>query len=128
MDGTTGKVLEVLRAFPRDEPTKKRYVTEMIAWSAKAGDYPNGDPELHHVAGTLFAEGTCPGCQVACHRRANDPFPCLQKAIFTTPKGILHSEPRIPLNNLLRLNMTGTCKMIPTPPPSMPPEPSFPIS
>lgn len=29
----------------------------MVAWSGKAGEYPNGDPELHHVAGTLFAEG-----------------------------------------------------------------------
>lgn len=25
-------------------------------WSAKFGDYPAGDPELHHVAGSLFAE------------------------------------------------------------------------
>ena len=48
----------MLRAFPKDEPTKKRFVNEMIAWSVKAGEYPNGDPELHHVAGTLFAEGT----------------------------------------------------------------------
>ena len=55
--GCAGKLLDVLRAFPKDEPTKKRFVNEMIAWSAKAGEYPNGDPELHHVAGTLFAEG-----------------------------------------------------------------------
>ena len=48
----------MLRAFPKDEPTKKRFVNEMIAWSAKVGGHPNGDPELHHVAGTLFAEGT----------------------------------------------------------------------
>ena len=52
-----GKLLTLLRAFPPNEPTKKRFVTEMIAWSGKAGEYPNGDPELHHVAGTLFAEG-----------------------------------------------------------------------
>ena len=49
--------MALLRAFPPNEPTKKRFVSEMIAWSAKAGEYPNGDPELHHVAGTLFAEG-----------------------------------------------------------------------
>lgn len=30
----------------------------MMAWSAKYGDYENGDPELHHVAGTLYGEGT----------------------------------------------------------------------
>lgn len=29
----------------------------MIQWSGKAGEYPNGDPDLHHVAGVLYAEG-----------------------------------------------------------------------
>lgn len=56
--GSTGRLLTVLRAFPPGEPTKKKFVGEMMAWSCKFGDYPNGDPELHHVAGTLFAEGT----------------------------------------------------------------------
>ncbi len=56
----TGKLLALLRAFPPNEPTKKKFVSEMIAWSGRAGEYPNGDPELHHVAGTLFAEGTVP--------------------------------------------------------------------
>lgn len=55
---TTGKLLTILRAFPAREPTKKRFVTEMINWSGRVGDYPLGDPELHHVAGTIFAEGT----------------------------------------------------------------------
>jgi len=27
-------------------------------WSSKFGDFPAGDPELHHVAGTLYAEST----------------------------------------------------------------------
>lgn len=54
--GEKGKLLTLLRAFPPSEPTKKRFVSEMVAWSGKAGEYPNGDPELHHVAGTLFAE------------------------------------------------------------------------
>jgi golgi to ER traffic protein 4 len=26
------------------------------SWSAKFGEYPAGDPELHHVAGSLYAE------------------------------------------------------------------------
>lgn len=26
-------------------------------WSSKFGEYPAGDPELHHVIGTLYAEG-----------------------------------------------------------------------
>ena len=53
-----GKLLSLLRAFPKDEPTKKKFVGEMIAWSSKFGEYPAGDPEIHHVAGSLFAEGT----------------------------------------------------------------------
>lgn len=26
-------------------------------WSSKYGEFPAGDPELHHVAGQLYAEG-----------------------------------------------------------------------
>jgi len=28
-----------------------------IRWSAKHGEFPAGDPEIHHIAGTLFAQG-----------------------------------------------------------------------
>jgi hypothetical protein len=52
-----GKLLGLLRAFPKDEPTKKKFVGEMIGWSSKFGEYPAGDPEIHHVAGSLHAEG-----------------------------------------------------------------------
>lgn len=52
-----GRVLGLLRAFPRGEPTRKRFVGEVVAWSAKMGEYPAGDPELHHVCGGLLAEG-----------------------------------------------------------------------
>lgn len=52
-----GKLLDILRAFPPEEPTKKKFVDAMIAWTSKFGEYPNGEPELHHVAGTLYAEG-----------------------------------------------------------------------
>lgn len=52
-----GKLLGLLRAFPKDEPTKKKFVGEMIGWSAKFGEYPAGDPEIHHVAGSLYADG-----------------------------------------------------------------------
>lgn len=53
-----GKLITLLRAFPPNEPTKKKFVAEMVAWSAKYGEYPAGDPEIHHVAGSAFAEGT----------------------------------------------------------------------
>ncbi|KAB5545716.1 hypothetical protein GE09DRAFT_217238 [Coniochaeta sp. 2T2.1] len=51
-----GKLLTLLRLFDSQEPTRKKYIGEVIAWSAKFGEYPAGDPELHHVVGTLYAE------------------------------------------------------------------------
>ena len=30
--------------------------TDKRSWSAKCGEYPAGEPELHHVAGSLYAE------------------------------------------------------------------------
>ncbi|KAI4868313.1 DUF410-domain-containing protein [Hypoxylon rubiginosum] len=51
-----GKLLTCLRLFDSDEPTRKKFIGEMIAWSSKYGEYPAGDPELHHVAGSLYAE------------------------------------------------------------------------
>ncbi|KUI63887.1 Golgi to ER traffic protein 4 [Cytospora mali] len=50
-----GRLLTCLRLFDSEEPTRKRFIGEMIAWSSKYGDYPAGDPELHHVAGSLYA-------------------------------------------------------------------------
>ncbi|KAF2811152.1 DUF410-domain-containing protein [Mytilinidion resinicola] len=54
--GTKGKLLTLLRSFPPEEPTRKRFISEMIGWSSKYGEFPAGDPELHHVAGTLYAD------------------------------------------------------------------------
>ncbi|KAI1498532.1 hypothetical protein F5X99DRAFT_318244 [Biscogniauxia marginata] len=53
---TKGRLLTCLRLFDSEEPTRKKYIGEMIAWSSKYGEYPAGDPELHHVAGSLYAE------------------------------------------------------------------------
>ncbi|OTB05848.1 hypothetical protein M426DRAFT_72674 [Hypoxylon sp. CI-4A] len=56
-DSTTkGRLLTCLRLFDSEEPTRKKYIGEMITWSSKYGEYPAGDPELHHVAGSLYAE------------------------------------------------------------------------
>lgn len=52
------KLISLLRSFPPNEPTKKKFVAEMVAWSAKYGDYPAGDPEIHHVTGSAYADGT----------------------------------------------------------------------
>lgn len=51
------RLLEVLHAFSKDEPTRKRFVQDMISWSGKYGDLERGDPELHHEAGKMYAEG-----------------------------------------------------------------------
>jgi hypothetical protein len=66
-----GKLLTLLRLFDSEEPTRKRFISEMIGyvpslwiwyeywwgrWSAKCGEYPAGEPDLHHVAGSLYAE------------------------------------------------------------------------
>ncbi|KFY50283.1 hypothetical protein V496_09446 [Pseudogymnoascus sp. VKM F-4515 (FW-2607)] len=50
-----GKLLTLLRLFDPEEPTRKKFITEMIGWSAKFGSYPAGEPELHHVIGSLYA-------------------------------------------------------------------------
>ncbi|OAA40314.1 putative protein family UPF0363 [Metarhizium rileyi] len=51
-----GRLLTCLRLFDGEEPTRKKFITEMLAWSSKFGDYPAGDPELHHVVGSIYAE------------------------------------------------------------------------
>jgi hypothetical protein len=51
------RALKVLRAFPKGEITRKRFINELINWSAKSGSFPAGDPELHHVAGSIYADG-----------------------------------------------------------------------
>lgn len=51
------KLVEALHAFSKDEPTRKRFVQEMISWSGKFGDLERGDAELHHEAGKMYAEG-----------------------------------------------------------------------
>ncbi|KAI1422174.1 hypothetical protein F5Y12DRAFT_650167 [Xylaria sp. FL1777] len=53
---TKGRLLTCLRLFDSEEPTRKKYIGEIISWSSRFGEYPAGDPELHHVAGSLYAE------------------------------------------------------------------------
>ncbi|KAI0810612.1 hypothetical protein GGR55DRAFT_116281 [Xylaria sp. FL0064] len=55
-DATKSKLLTCLRLFDSEEPTRKKYIGEIISWSSRFGEYPAGDPELHHVAGSLYAE------------------------------------------------------------------------
>ena len=61
------RLLEVLHAFPKTEPTRKRFVQEMINWSGKHGEIERGDPELHHEAGKMYAQGQYTDSQVLCN-------------------------------------------------------------
>ncbi|KAI4215069.1 MAG: hypothetical protein LQ351_002383 [Letrouitia transgressa] len=54
--GARDRLLAILRAFSRAEPTKKKFVDEVLAWSSTVGEHPQGDPQLHHVAGSIFAQ------------------------------------------------------------------------
>ncbi|KAK3945809.1 hypothetical protein QBC46DRAFT_424562 [Diplogelasinospora grovesii] len=49
------RLLTCLRLFGSREPTRKKYIKEIVDWSRKFGEYPAGDPELHHVIGSLYA-------------------------------------------------------------------------
>ncbi|KAL1959980.1 hypothetical protein VTO42DRAFT_648 [Malbranchea cinnamomea] len=50
------RLIELLREFPSDEPTRKRFINEMIGWSIRFGETERGDAELHHAVGVVLAE------------------------------------------------------------------------
>ncbi|KOS41687.1 hypothetical protein ACN38_g7410 [Penicillium nordicum] len=54
------RLIELLREFPSDEPTRKRFIQEMTGWSAKFGPLERGDPDLHHAIGSVYAEDNEP--------------------------------------------------------------------
>ncbi|PGH14418.1 hypothetical protein AJ79_03061 [Helicocarpus griseus UAMH5409] len=54
--GRKERLIELLREFPPEEPTRKRYINEMVGWSARFGELERGDPEIHHAIGVLFAQ------------------------------------------------------------------------
>ncbi|KAI6250884.1 Golgi to ER traffic protein 4 [Erysiphe necator] len=50
------KLVTLLHLFDSDEPTRKKFVGAMIGWSVKFGPFPAGDPELHHIVGSIYAD------------------------------------------------------------------------
>ncbi|CAD6501749.1 BgTH12-01998 [Blumeria graminis f. sp. triticale] len=50
------KLVTLLPLFDSEEPTRKKFIGDMISWSSKYGEYPAGDPDIHHVVGSLLAE------------------------------------------------------------------------
>ncbi|KAI5291902.1 hypothetical protein KEM52_000043 [Ascosphaera acerosa] len=55
-EGRMKRLIDLLWAFPYEEPTRKRFLSEMITWSADFGDYETGHPTLHWHIGKLAAE------------------------------------------------------------------------
>ncbi|CAL5868875.1 uncharacterized protein PFLUO_LOCUS3102 [Penicillium psychrofluorescens] len=58
--GRKKRLIELLREFPSEEPTRKRYIQEIIGWSGKFGPLERGDPDLHHAAGSVYAQDNDP--------------------------------------------------------------------
>ncbi|EER40574.1 DUF410 domain-containing protein [Histoplasma capsulatum H143] len=50
------RLIELLREFPPEEPTRKIYMNELIAWSARIAILDRGYPDIHHEIGVLFAQ------------------------------------------------------------------------
>ncbi|KAJ5675919.1 hypothetical protein N7462_008816 [Penicillium macrosclerotiorum] len=50
------RLIELLREFPSEETTRKRFIRKMIEWSSDFGPLARGDPELHHAIGLVYAE------------------------------------------------------------------------
>ncbi|KAL1919758.1 uncharacterized protein VTP21DRAFT_1689 [Calcarisporiella thermophila] len=48
------RIFEILEIMPSEEPGRKIFIQEAIAWSAKFGENPNGDSEFHHFLGNLL--------------------------------------------------------------------------
>ncbi|EXJ79675.1 hypothetical protein A1O3_07955 [Capronia epimyces CBS 606.96] len=55
-DENKKRLIEILRAFPKGEPTRKRFITEAVSWSSRFGELERGDVEIHHEAGKVYAE------------------------------------------------------------------------
>ncbi|ODQ67923.1 DUF410-domain-containing protein [Nadsonia fulvescens var. elongata DSM 6958] len=57
VDSTSrARIIQLLMLFDHSEPTLKRIGQESIAWSSKFGPLPQGDSELHHVLGSIYAK------------------------------------------------------------------------
>lgn len=63
-DSSLERLIELLQEFPPEEPTRKRYINEIISWSSKFGDLERGDPDLHHSIGSIYAQGRITRYQV----------------------------------------------------------------
>jgi len=103
------RLLEVLHAFPKTEPTRKRFVQEMINWSGKHGEIERGDSELHHEAGKMYAQGQHTSLRAGPHI-----LTIFQKAMRTMQSAISSSAPQRLRQSSLNYTTPGTKKIHPT--------------
>ncbi|KTW27346.1 hypothetical protein T552_04155 [Pneumocystis carinii B80] len=50
------RLLDILYLYGSSEPTRKRFINEILAWSSKWGETSVGDADLHHNIGVLLAQ------------------------------------------------------------------------
>ncbi|RCH87269.1 hypothetical protein CU098_000036 [Rhizopus stolonifer] len=50
----SGRVVDILALFPVDEAGRKAFISSAFRWTKADGEFPEGDPELHHYIGTMF--------------------------------------------------------------------------
>ncbi|KAJ3087021.1 hypothetical protein HK102_011964 [Quaeritorhiza haematococci] len=53
-DVNKGRIIEIFQMFPVDDVYHREFVNASIRWSAKFGECPTGDPQLHHIFGSRF--------------------------------------------------------------------------
>ncbi|QSL66765.1 hypothetical protein MERGE_001151 [Pneumocystis wakefieldiae] len=50
------RLLDILYLYGSSEPTRKRFINEILSWSSKWGEACVGDADLHHNIGVLLAQ------------------------------------------------------------------------
>jgi len=50
------RLIELITIMPPEEPSRKRFINEIVAWTMKFGEFPAGDPEIHHFVGNIYAQ------------------------------------------------------------------------
>ena len=51
------RIVQLLGIMDISEPNRTRVIHDAVEWSAKEGQVPYGDPELHHSIGVMLANG-----------------------------------------------------------------------
>lgn len=55
-DENKTRVIEILKAFPLAEPTRKKYIQELTSWAVRTSDSERGDVDINHEIGLVLAQ------------------------------------------------------------------------